>query len=80
MSEKRGACECRRAADSALDADGIDGAIQLAGAAFHAGLLIDGISHPALHFERGVRASVYADTASNAKRWVVLKSVGGISI
>ena len=80
MSEKRGAGQCRGTADSAFNTDGVDGAIQLTGAAFHTRLLIDEIGQPALHFERRVRTNVHANAATDAKRWVVLKSVGGISI
>ncbi len=60
--------------------DRIERTIQLTRPAFHASLGVDKVSEFAFHLESTVRANVHADTASGAKRWVILECVGLISI
>ena len=60
--------------------DRVEWTIQLTRAAFHAGLLVDKVCKLASHLESTVRANVHADTASGAKRGVILESIGLISI
>jgi hypothetical protein len=80
LAEKRGACESRSTTYAALHMDGVDRAIQLACAAFHAGLFIDKVGQPAIHFERGMWANIHTDAAPNAERLIIFKCVGCISI
>ena len=80
MATQRGKHHRRGTADAALYLNGIDGAVQLAGSAFHASLCIDKISQPALHLERAVRTDIRADPASDAGGLIILKCVGLVGI
>ena len=60
--------------------DRVEWTIQLTRAAFHAGLLVDKVCKLASHLESTVRANVHADTASGAKRGIILESIGLICI
>ena len=80
LTEERRANHGGSATDPAFNVDGIERAIQLAGAAFHAGWSVDKESKFALHFERTVRANIHTDAASCAERGVILERVGLIRI
>jgi hypothetical protein len=80
LAEERGTYHGRGTAHSAFHMDCIEWTIQLACAAFHAGLCINKDRELAFHLESAVGADFHTNTASGAKRGVVLESIGLINI
>ncbi len=75
LARQRGVDHRRGTAHAAIDRDRAGGAVLLAGAAFHARLGPDELSHLAVRREHPVRAHGAAHPAVDAQLWIVFERV-----
>jgi hypothetical protein len=76
-AHESGVNHCRGTSDPAVDCYGAGWAVELAGTAFHAGLMPNNLNPPVFSCKNPVRTYVKAYTTVDAKRWGEPQRVDG---